>query len=482
MGITQRFRVHNLNKPAWWGGSKHTTFTVIVFVILASLDNVAIGVVPPLIKVIAQDLAVSEGSVGIVTATSIFVTSITAMPWGYMGDLWNRKTLLVTGTIIWTSGSFFTGLSTNYLEFLSLQIITAIGLGCILSVGFSVITDFVSPRRRGLAMSFWGISQGIGLIAGNFLVVLSGTTDWAIPFFVVSGAGVIFGCFYIFAFDPNRGRSEPELTQIPNKDIPYKYRISKSDIPDLASTETNIWLILQGFTAQFAYGSLVWIPVLMQGKVEALGYSTDTAVSVGTLFAIIFQTGGLFAILSGHFGDSWALRDPRGRAYMSAIGILGAIPFFLALFFLPLNGLLIPEHPNLQDLFTSVLSSFFNSPLITLAFFLSLMALALTSADSPNWFAMISDVNLPERRGTVFGIASFTNGSGRALGNGLTGMAFDFFKGTGRFPPPWNYAICLSLFQVFFIPTGWCYFQASKSISKDMSNVKSTLRSRAQSG
>ena len=222
MGITQRFRVHNLNKPAWWGGSKHTTFTVIVFVILASLDNAAIGVVPPLIKVIAQDLAVSEGSVGIVTATSIFVTSITAMPWGYMGDLWNRKTLLVTGTIIWTSGSFFTGLSTNYLEFLSLQIITAIGLGCILSVGFSVITDFVSPRRRGLAMSFWGISQGIGLIAGNFLVVLSGTTDWAIPFFVVSGAGVIFGCFYIFAFDPNRGRSEPELTQIPNKDIPYK--------------------------------------------------------------------------------------------------------------------------------------------------------------------------------------------------------------------------------------------------------------------
>lgn len=177
MRLGERFRINNLNRPTWWGGSKHTTFTVVVFVILASLDNAAIGVVPPLIKVIAQDLTVSEGSVGIVTATSILVTSISAMPWGYMGDLWSRKTLLVIGTIIWTSGSFFTGLSTSYLQFFSLQLITAIGLGCILSVGFSVITDFVSPGRRGIAMSFWGISQGIGLIAGNFLVIVSGTTD-----------------------------------------------------------------------------------------------------------------------------------------------------------------------------------------------------------------------------------------------------------------------------------------------------------------
>ena len=206
MIIGERFRINNLNRPTWWGRSTHTAFTVVVFVILASLDNAAIGIVPPLIKVISKDLAVSEGSMGIVTAMSILVTAITAMPWGYMGDLWNRKTLLVTGTVIWTSGSFFTGLSTSYWQFFSLQLVTAIGLGCILSVGFSVITDFVSPRRRGLAMSFWGISQGLGLIAGNFLVIISGITDWAIPFFVVSGAGVIFGGFYLFAFDPNRGR------------------------------------------------------------------------------------------------------------------------------------------------------------------------------------------------------------------------------------------------------------------------------------
>ena len=59
MTLGERLRIYNLNRPTWWGGSKHTTFTVVVFVILASLDNAAIGVVPPLIKVIAQDLTVS---------------------------------------------------------------------------------------------------------------------------------------------------------------------------------------------------------------------------------------------------------------------------------------------------------------------------------------------------------------------------------------------------------------------------------------
>ena len=71
MIIGERFRINNLNRPTWWGRSTHTAFTVVVFVILASLDNAAIGIVPPLIKVISKDLAVSEGSMGIVTAMSI---------------------------------------------------------------------------------------------------------------------------------------------------------------------------------------------------------------------------------------------------------------------------------------------------------------------------------------------------------------------------------------------------------------------------
>ena len=469
-------------RPGWWGGRGHTMFTIIVFVVLASLDNAAIGLVPPLFKVIASDFSVSEAAMGLVTGSSILVTAFVAVPWGYLGERGRRKNLLLYGTLIWAVATVLTGLSATYWQFFFFQVITAIGLGCILSVGFSVISDFVSPRRRGLAMSFWGLSQGLGLILGNFLVVFLGGSSWSLPFFVVAGAGLAFTFLFLFSYDARRGRAEPELAQLFASGGDYARRIDRSDIPNLIRRRTNVWLILQGFTAQFAYGSLVWMPILIQAKVAAEGYSLETAVPVGTLFTIIFQTGALFAIAFGQIGDMWARRDPRGRAFLSSIGILGAIPLFLISFFLPLNGLVVPDPAGGTEVILAVLRSFFTNVWVAAAFVLALGAVALTSADSPNWFALISDVNPPEQRGTLFGIANLSNGVGRAFGAGLTGVAFAYFESTTLFPPPWNYAVGLALFQLFFVPTGWFYFQAAKSTGRDMRAAKASMARLAESG
>ena len=43
------------------GSAPHRIYSVVVFIILASLDNVAIGIVPPLYGSIAQTFGVGEG-------------------------------------------------------------------------------------------------------------------------------------------------------------------------------------------------------------------------------------------------------------------------------------------------------------------------------------------------------------------------------------------------------------------------------------
>ena len=55
-------------------GRARRTYTVVVFVVLASLDNVAIGLVPPLYDPIADALDVPEGAVAAVTAVTYLVT------------------------------------------------------------------------------------------------------------------------------------------------------------------------------------------------------------------------------------------------------------------------------------------------------------------------------------------------------------------------------------------------------------------------
>jgi hypothetical protein len=160
------------------------------------------------------------------------------------------------------------------------------------------------------------------------------------------------------------------------------------------------------------------------------------------------------------------------------VGILGAIPFFLIFFWIPLNGLEVTQGAGTGTLITEVLASLFTNPWVTAAFISAIIALALTSADSPNWFALISDVNVPENRGTVFGMGNLVNGVGRSVGAGLTAaVASAIERGV---PPPWNWALGLSIFQVFFLPTGWCYWKASETCPGDIIEVEELLERRAE--
>ena len=464
-------------RPAWWGGKAHTVFTVAVFVVLASLDNAALGVPLSLIPVISEALAVSEASIGFVIAANILIVGFSSVAWGYWGDRGGRKRLLLYGTFIWSVAVYFVGLSGSYFQFLLFELVAAGGMGCIASVGFSVISDFVPPRRRGLMMGLWGLSQGVGVGGGLFLGSLLGADSWSTPFFVVAIAGLVFTALYLLAYDPERGRNEEELAAVFARGEAYEHTIEARDILRLAQVRSNVWLIAQGFTAQFAYGALIWLPRLFTAKVEAQGYSLETATMAGGIFAVVFQVGGVFSLLGGHLGDRWQRRDPRGRAMLSAIGILGAIPFYLGLFFLPMRGLDIPDGGGQLEVVLAVATSVVTNPWVGGAFLLGMVALALTAIDAPNWLALINDVNLPEHRGTTFGLSNLTFSLGRSLGNGVIGVTFVYLATV--FAEPLNFVVGLALFQLFFLPTGYFYYRASKTTPRDIARVRSLLSERA---
>ena len=464
--------------PFQWGGRWHAAYTVVVFVMLASLDNAAFALYTGLLRVMAADFGVSEGRMGLVTGTLILVTAITAVGWGYWGDRSSRKRLLFWGTIVWASGLAMAGQAESFGALFAWSAFLAIGLGSIASVGFSVISDFVSPLRRGLAMSFWGLSQGAGGIIGLVVGGLLGGENWRTPFFAIAAAGGVLALVYLTTYDAERGRAEPELVEVFAAGRTYDYRIDASDIPNLLRNETNRWLIIQGFFAQIAYGSLIWVPLLYQGKVLAEGYDLETAVAVGAIFGAVFQLGGITSIAAGHIGDRMQQRNGRARALISAVGILGAVPFFIAFFFVPLTGLDIPLDEGTGSLVLATLGSMFTNGYAASAFVLSLLAVTFTGADSPNWFAMISDVNLPEHRGTIFGLGNLSNGVGRSIGNGFTGFAANVLART--YAEPLNFAIGLAIFQIFFLPTGYCYWRASKTCESDIKKVQTQLGERGR--
>ncbi|MEU7957660.1 MFS transporter [Micromonospora humida] len=458
------------------GNAAHRLYSVVVFVVLASLDNVAIGLVPPLYGPISGALDVPQRMLGLVTAVSFLVSAVAAVAWAYVGDRTNRKPLLMVGTLVWAAGTGGSALATGFPTFLAAQLVAAVGLGAVGSVGFSVVTDLISPRRRGLVMSFWGLSQGVGTLAGTLTGGLLGATDWRRPFLLLTVVGLGATVAYLLTYDIRRGQSEPELAAAIEAGVEYDYRITRSDLPRILGRRTNRWLILQGLTAQAAFGSLVWLPVLFAERAQEQGYSTATAVVVGSVFATLFQLGGVFSIVGGLVGDALQRRTPRGRALVAAVGVLAALPFYLVLFFVPIR-IDVPDGGGTGAVVGAVLASVVTEPTVGLSLLTAVVALALTSANSPNWFALIADVNPPEHRGTVYSLGNLVNGVGRAAGNGLVGAAFHALR--AAFPPPLNYAVGLAAFQLFFIPTGLMYWLASRTSPGDIAAVGDLLHDRA---
>ena len=465
------------SRPAWWGGRGHIAFTMVVFVVLASLDNAAGALIPAMVIPVRETLSTNSAAIGLITGSVILVSAMTAAVWGYFGDRGSRKRLLLAGTAIWATGVALSATAQTFGQLFAYQMIVAVGLGSVASIGFSVISDFVSPRRRGLAMSLWGLSQGAGALIGGLLASQLGADDFRVPMLVIAALGFGFGLLYLATFEAPRGWSEPELRRLhDDPTFDYGYTIEPEQVPVLIRRPTNVWLIAQGLTAQLAYGSLIWVPLLYQEKVIAEGYSIATATRVGGLLGAIFQVGALFSVLTGYLGDRVQERRLDGRALISAIGVVGAIPFFLGFLFIPLHGLEVTDGAGTFTLIPEVLGQVLTNPWVGGAFLLAMVALALTSANSPNWFALIADVNLPEHRGTVFGLGNLANGVGRSVGNALTGAVAGTVE--RAIPPPLNWAVGLALFQVFFLPTGYCYWRAAKTSPADITETRAVLKAR----
>ncbi len=369
------------------------------------------------------------------------------------------------------------GLSQNYAQLLFFQVITAVGIGCISSVGFSVVSDLISPTRRGLAMSFWGLSQGGGGGAGALLGGFLGANYWRLPFFVVAGAGLLFAGLYLFSLEPQRGRAEPELAGVYEAGARYKYRVRWPDVRYIFTKPSNMWLFLQTFFATIAYGSLVWMPRLFIAKLEIMGYSLEVATMSGNLLSLLFQTGFYFAILAGHIGDRWEGRKLGGRAKLCLLTTLAAIPFQIIVFFIPLHGLFLPEDGGIISVALFTLWSIISNLWIGFTFVVAIFAMAFSSADTPNRNALLTDVNLPEHRGTAVGMLAIAVGVGVALGNVTAGFTFEYL--TQYFESPLNYVVGLTLFQLFFIPAGLCYYQLTKTSSRDITEMRQVLKQRA---
>src|ERR687886_520909 len=198
---------------------------------LASIDNTVLTLLPELAPQIRHDFGVSNHRLGLLMGLLLAVVALTRLAWGYRSDQADRRRLLIIGTLTWAVPIAAVPFSRTYLTLCALVLLAAVGLGCIATVGYSIITDLVPARWRGFLLGLWGGAQALGALTGGLLAgLLAPSAGWRAPFGLMALVGVACSGLALLAASPRKGQADTRLPTLNDQERADEGRITFADV------------------------------------------------------------------------------------------------------------------------------------------------------------------------------------------------------------------------------------------------------------
>ncbi len=436
----------------------------------------------PSYAAIRQEFNIPVAFIAIPDALFILVSALFAILWGYFSDRINRTKVIRVGAISWTLGMFLTAFSTTYQMLIISRMLSGAGLGCVLPVGYSIISDAIPPEERsgwfGILAILSSISNGTGQALSSFIGPILG---WRFPFILLATISFFIIIILFFIKIPQRGASENELLDLTEFNLEYTYKISKEDLSEIIRKKTNRHLMAQGFLTIIPGTILIYFLTAMLYYYFA-ELPSEIRLQTATIFAGMVGIGYLLGnVVISRLGDFLFRRNKKNRARLATVCMILAIPLCLIMLFLiqPVRvedlNINYPDHIPPEEtwgyIFLTIGEIFRVYPNYIWYFVIALIGSTLGAAPVANKNAIMIDVNMPEHKGTA---ASFFNLS-EQIGKGITLLiSFMLISLLGSI-------FNMMVFSVFFwIPAAFFWFLASRSVEKDMLDKSKILSERTQ--
>ncbi len=414
-------------------------FVVVIFflfMLLHQSDKLLIG---PLTTPIMETYGIDEVQMGAVFTGALLIGAVMYPLWGYLYDRFARSKLLALASLIWGSTTWLSAIAPTYSSFLFTRASTGIDDSSYPGL-YSLISDYFSPTMRGKIYGLLQLTQPLGYMLGLIVATfVSGMIGWRAVFYITGSLGIVLAIVIFFGVkDAPRGSSEPELAELEEIGI---YKFDKEIAVGLFKKKSLLLLFAQGFVGVFPWNVITyWIFRYLETE---RGYNSDQVLFT-MVPAILILASGYF--IGGFLGDFFFKRTPRGRIYVSMIGVLmGAIMLYFTIT-LPVGNTLM------------------------FIIMLSLTAVFIPLA-SPNVIASVYDITLPEVRSTALAIQYFIENGGAALAPLLAG-----FIARGSSLGNAILIICISAWLMGAIILAF----TARAIPKDIDYLRNQLEERAK--
>lgn len=425
-----------------------------MLILISALFMADQNLLPPNYQLIMKEFGITESQIGLVSSAFVATSALITILWGFLSDIYTRKKLLLVGVLVGEVPCFLTAFVTSYWQLLLLRIFTGIGIGSIIPIAYTLIADLFEEAKRGRGYSYIEASFGVGTLFGMILAGI--IADWRPPFIYVSVPNWFLApLFYVVFDEPKRGAGESALRKLYEAGLEYRYRLSWDAVKKSFKTKTNILIFAQGMIGTVPWGVLLYW--LVSFFMVTRGMSKDTATMVLLVLGI---TSILGSLLGGILGDIAEKRKRGGRAILTGLAIFIGMIASIYLLLYPL-----PSELGLWDWVFIVLYS--------------LALIQFVSYAGPNVRAIISQVNLPEDRGTVFGVFNIMDNIGKAIGPFLGGVLIEYLKSIG-YSEPSAYQWALIIACLTWIPCALVWLWIYKQYPVDRDEIENILRERAE--
>jgi MFS family permease len=376
-----------------------------LFLSILILDFADQSMLGPLLNSLLQDFFQNTRDVvpiGWVSFFFTFFSAISMITAGIMADRSSRKKICFFGSFIYSLSSVLVILvphgPSGYFFFLLNRALNGIGIGAIVPAIFSMVGDGVSPKRRTTAFAYISLAMMTGRMAG-FIIAGSSLNRWRSAYFILGVINFLLAMGLLAIREPRRAVQEDELRHLILEGAEYRFRISKQDFKFIRSNRSNLWLVMN-FVDVIPGSIIVFLIFKYLRDIHNLG-----AGMINATIILVALMGGAGTIFFGRLGDRWFQRDKRAKAKIALF--CNGFPIIFMLGFLLLN-FRIHDSASLADAFAM--------PVFWMLMLFIGLAMFVNQGVNPNWYSMLTDINLPEHRGTLISLAALMDIVGNAIG------------------------------------------------------------------
>ncbi|MEP7002841.1 MAG: MFS transporter, partial [bacterium] len=248
---------------------------------------------------------------------------------GYLADRYSRRHVIAVSLLVWSSVTWATGHVHSYDQLLASRALMGISEAFYIPAALALIADFHTGATRSRAVGLHQMGIYVGVIIGGFGGYAADNPAlgwrWAFEACGVVGALYAIPLFLLLKNPPRAAESRGA------------HRLSPlGALRELASNGSFVLLVLY-FTLPALAGWVVrdWMPAILKAD---FGIGQGLAGVSATLY---WQGAAIIgAVVGGWLADRWMQRSPRGRIFVSAIGVSLIAPAMFGVGYAPQTGLL----------------------------------------------------------------------------------------------------------------------------------------------